>query len=137
MRHGGFQYSARHVPFRFFLRVLVGSIDWRQGGRKIAGTIPLLFFLLNQYTLPYGLIIAPSTDTELEARPKLRTFMVKRQEASYLGHLIIEVPDPLPAGSLRPQIRVIDPDNLEIEAINRVLPGIKWAKKQILVSSSE
>lgn len=76
-------------------------------------------------------------DSELKARPNLQTFMVKRQEASYLGHLIIEVPDPLPAGSLRPKIRVIDPDNFEIQTIKRVLPGIKWAKKQILVSSSE
>ena len=104
-------------------------------GRQIAGTLPLLFFLLNQYTLPYGLIIAPSTDNELKARPNLPTFIVKRQEATYLGHLIIEIPDPLPAGSLQPQIRVIDPDNFEIETIKRTLSGIKRVEKRILVSS--
>ena len=88
-------------------------------------------WLWNVLTLPFGVVTVPA-GTRFNFYPPDSPFEIKQHEATYIGTLVVEIPDPLPMGSFTPTFRVIDEEEQASKDLPARFPGIERVNKDLL-----
>lgn len=86
--------------------------------------------LLNFVTAPFYFAFVPIIDSVSFLYPE-NEFDIKEHEVTYVGKIIIDLEDPLPAGTAKPQIRVVDEED-RIAADLQTIGGIERMEKRFL-----
>ena len=95
-------------------------------------------WLLNILTLPFGVFVFPGIGPEtLELTLPYSDFEVKPHEATYIGTLIVDFPDPLPIGHPHGQFKVIDEGDQTTADLQNRIPGIERVVKNLLMVESK
>jgi len=81
-------------------------------------------WLLNILTLPLGVVIVPGR-TAINIPTPFSSFEIKPHEVTYIGTLIIEIPDPLPDGRFEPQYKIINEEIPTTGDLKSRIPGIE------------
>ncbi|MCG3110895.1 MAG: hypothetical protein MCM46_03620 [Candidatus Manganitrophus sp. SB1] len=99
-------------------------------GRKAANVGLVFVNLLNFVTAPFYFALIPIIDSVSFLYPE-NAFEIKEHEVTYVGKIIIDLEDPLPAGTAKPQIRVVDEED-RIAADLQTIGGIEGIEKRLL-----
>lgn len=90
-------------------------------------------WLLNVLTLPLGVATIPTGGVNLSFEPTLSAFQIKAGEATYIGTITIDFPDPLPHGSNRVNFSVADEEDTAAENLVIRFPGTERVEKHLLL----
>lgn len=81
-------------------------------------------WLMNILTLPLGVVSVPG-NSSINLPTPFSSFEIKPREVTYIGTLIIEIPDPLPNGRFRPQYKVLNEETQTTAELRTRIPGIE------------
>lgn len=88
--------------------------------------------LMNLITLPLGVLTIPSPKISVSVNPSLSPFVVHQGEALYVGTIVIEIPDPIPFGGFRSQIKVVNEEDQHLAGFQQEFPGIERVATRLL-----
>jgi hypothetical protein len=89
-------------------------------------------WLINILTLPLGVVTVPG-QAAINLPTPFSSFEIKPHEATYIGTLIIEIPDPLPNGRFNPQYKILNEETPTTADLKNRILGIEKVVTALVV----
>lgn len=124
---GNYELTSIHAPTRAFHR----SSAWVY---KEIADFTLLLVAGTAASVATGVNLGPAFSGWSESVPvpvDIPSFVLRQREATYIGSLIIEVPDPLPYESFIPRLKINDEGDAILKDIQTRFPSILHIEKHL------